>query len=179
MKILIINGSHREGNTDIVISKLKEVLKNKVDKIRELVLRNIEIKLPDGCESCAESEPCPHIKDQFSEQVEPTIRDYDVYILATPTWSDNVTPLTKIFWDRIVSWCNEEKAYLKGKKLAVVTHGMADENSWKHVTDWVKSICIWEGCSFAGSLTFKSSGKVGSLKLSDDEIHKFINQLLS
>lgn len=177
MKILIINGSHRKGNTDIAIAKIKEALKIKKHEVRELILRDIEMKLPDGCQSCAESKPCPHIKDQFSEEIEPTIRDYDIYILATPTWSDNVTPLTKIFWDRIVTWCDEQRAYLNGKKLAVITHGMADENSRKHVVDWVKDICVWEGSNFSGNLSFKSDSKVGKIELTQKEIDTFINNL--
>lgn len=136
------------------------------------------MRLPDGCEVCADSGICPNIKDQFSEKIEPTLRNYDIYILTTPTWSDGVTPLTKIFWDRIVSWCGEEKMYLKGKKLAVVTHGMAGKKSWNNVVNWVKSLCEWEECEFAGSLTFKSSGKVGDIELDNAKIKQFVKELL-
>lgn len=179
MKILIINGSHRKGNTDIAIEKIKSMLSGKVDKIKELLLREIEMKLPDGCEVCADSGVCPNIKDQFSEEIEPTLRDYDIYILATPTWSDNVTPLTKIFWDRIVSWCDEDRMYLKNKKLAVIVHGMADEDSWNNVIDWVKSICGWEECEFAGALVFQSGARIGKISLLDAEIDRFVEGLLS
>jgi len=179
MKILIINGSHRKGNTDLAIEKVKDVLSKKVEEVEEVILRDIEMKLPDGCEVCADSGCCPNIEDQFSQEIEPSLRDYDVYILATPTWSDNVTPLTKIFWDRIVTWCAEDKMYLKGKKLSIITHGMADEVSWANVIRWVKSVCSWEECNFAGSLTFKSGGKIGDIKLSDSKIEKFVNELIS
>ena len=124
MKILIINGSHRHGNTDIAIKRFEKLVEN-IAEVEVLFLRDIEMEIPDGCESCAKGEICPNIKDEFSENIEPTLRDYDIYILATPTWSDNVTPLTKIFWDRIVFCCTEGKMYLKGKKLAVITHGVA------------------------------------------------------
>jgi multimeric flavodoxin WrbA len=179
MKVLIINGSHRKGNTGILVGKLEEDLVDKVDEVRVLVLRDIEMKLPDGCEACAESEICPNINDQFSEEVEPTIRDYDVYIIATPTWSDNVAPLIKIFWDRIVSWCHKDRMYLKGKKLAVATHGMAGEKSWSKVIDWVRGVCEWEGCEFAGSLTFESGAGVGSIKLDETRIEGFVEKLLT
>ncbi|MBM4402198.1 MAG: flavodoxin family protein [Candidatus Cloacimonetes bacterium] len=109
MKALIINGSHRAGNTDILIERITAHFNQNQIETRELVLRTIEMKLPDGCEKCAESEICPNVKDQFSEEIEPTIRDFDIYIIATPTWDDGVTPLTKIFWDRIVSWCSEKR----------------------------------------------------------------------
>ena len=178
MRVLIINGSHRQGNTDLAIKRVSEQLEEKVDDVRTLVLREIEMKLPDGCQTCADSGICPHIKDEFSEEIEPTIRDYDIYVLATPTWSDNVTPLTKIFWDRIVPWCDPKKMYLKNKKLAVITHGMANEGSWKNVVNWVKSVCGWEECDYAGALTFESSGKVGKVNLTDKEINNFINNLI-
>lgn len=175
MKILIINASHRVGNTDNitkqVISKLGEY------EVKELILRDIDMSMPDGCEKCAESEPCPNIDDEFSRKIEPTLRDYDLYILATPTWSDNVTPFTLIFWNRIVTWCHEDREYLKGKKLAVITHGMAGEDSWNNVINWVKSVCKWEQCKFAGSFTYKSGGEINDVNLNNDSLATFIKQL--
>lgn len=179
MRVLIVNGSHRKGNTDILVENLEKELVGKVSESRVLVLRDIEMKLPDGCWCCGESKICPNIKDQFSEKIEPTIRDYDVYILATPTWDDGVTPLTKIFWDRIVSWCHKDNMYLKGKKLAIVTHGMAGENSWKYPIEWVKSVCVWEKCVFGGSLSFESSSKVGEIKLDESKIKNFVERILN
>ncbi|MCG2689608.1 flavodoxin family protein [Candidatus Parcubacteria bacterium] len=176
--MLIINGSHRKGNTDIITNKVKEELVINQIETMELVLRDIEIKLPDGCEQCANGGVCPNVKDEFSENIEPAIRDYDIYIIATPTWSDNVTPLTKIFWDRIVSWCSEDKMYLKNKKLAVITHGMANDKSWDNVINWVKSICVWEQCKFGSSLTAKSGGKVGDIELKEGKVKSFVLELI-
>lgn len=178
MKFLIINGSHRKGNTDIIISALLKHLDGKAEEIRVLTLREIEMKLPDGCPDCAESLICPNVKDEFSQNIEPTIRDFDIYILVTPTYSDNVTPLTKIFWDRIVSWAHPSRMYLKGKKNAVVVHGMANQRSWNNVINWVKSVCSWEESIFAGSLAIKSDSKIGSVVINQDELADFVNNLL-
>ena len=178
MRILIINGSHRKGNTDIAIKKIKEKLIETTDTVDVLNLKDIEIKLPDGCEICAESGICPHIKDEFSEKIEPSIRNYDTYIIATPIWCDGVTPLTKIFWDRIVSWCHKDRMYLKGKKLAIVVHGMADENSWDLAVNWIKGVCSWEGSLFAGSFKFKSSPKVGIIQVDKNALSTFIKNII-
>ncbi|MBM4402200.1 MAG: hypothetical protein FJ044_03080 [Candidatus Cloacimonetes bacterium] len=67
---------------------------------------------------------------------------------------------------------------MKNKKLAVVTHGMADENSWTNVINWVKSICKWEQCNFGGSLTMKSGSKIGDIKIKEDKIKNFIADLI-
>lgn len=176
--VLIINGSHREGNTDILVAKIKNELKEKNVQVRELLLREIEMKLPDGCEDCANSEICKNVKDQFSQEIEPTIRNFDIYIIATPAWDDGVTPLTKIFWDRIVSWCHKDRMYLKGKKLAIVTHGMAGEKSWRLLINWVKSVCNWEQSKFSGSLTFKSGAAAGSIEINKGKVSRFIKNLL-
>ena len=97
MKFLIINGSPRKrGNTDKIISVLKRVIEEKNLKAEEIILRDIEMKLCDGCENCANSLPCPNIKDEFSKKYLPKISNYDIYLLATPTYCDNVTPLMKI-----------------------------------------------------------------------------------
>ncbi|MDO8609347.1 MAG: flavodoxin family protein [bacterium] len=178
MKILIINGSHRKGNTDIVIEKLNKILVQTSSETRILNLRDIEMKIPDGCEICGESGICPNIYDQFSKEIEPSIRDFDIYIIVTPTWDDGVTPLTKIFWDRIVSWCHKDRMYLRNKKLAIITHGMAGKTSWDNVINWVKSVCVWEECKFAGSLTFKSGSKIGDIELDDSKIKEFVDELL-
>ena len=176
-RIIIINGSHRQGNTDLAVEKVKKEISSIADEVKVLTLRSIEMKMPDGCSESAEGEICPHIKDQFSKEIEPTLRNYDIYILATPTWSDNVTPLTKIFWDRIVSWCAEGAMYLKGKKLGVITHGMADEESFDKVAGWVKGVSVWEECIYVGALTFKSGSKIGDVRLSDQKIRDFIKKL--
>lgn len=174
MKILIINGSHRAGNTDIITKKLISLLKEQNIKTRELKLREFEMKLPDGCAVCGESGICPNVKDEFSEEIEPTIRNYNIYIIVTPTWNDGVTPLTKIFWDRIVSWCADERKYLKDKKIALITHGMAGKPSWKNVINWVKSICVWEEANYVGSLTFKSGSQIGDIEVNISKLDKFI-----
>ena len=178
MRILFVDGSHRKGNTDICIEKCISHI-SKDHQVRILPLRDIEIKLPDGCEESANSGICPHITDEFSIQIEPTIRDYDVYVIATPVWSDGMTPLTKIFIDRIVSWCHADRMYLKGKKLALITHGMADENSWSGVINWIKGICTWEGSIFGGSLCFKSNAQIGTIKMNESNLEEFIKSLLS
>lgn len=177
MKVLIINASHRQGNTDLAIKKIVQVLNSKTSEVRELKLRNIKIKMPDGCTSCAKGEYCPNIKDEFSQKVEPTIRNYDVYILATPVWSDNLTPLAKIFWDRVVSWCHPDTMYFKNKKLGIVAHGQASPKSWQTVVNWFKGVCKWEEAKYIGALTFRSGPESGKISLSNQKVEDFVSKI--
>jgi multimeric flavodoxin WrbA len=177
MKALIINGSHRAGNTDLAVDRVKQLFGKKC-QVTVLLLRDIEMKMPDGCADCANGEICPNIKDEFSEKIEPTLHDYDIYIIASPTYSDSVTPLTKIFWDRIVSWCKDERMYLRNKKLAVIAHGMEDMKHLDSVANWVKGVCRWEEAIFGGALIFNSDSKVGKIVLEDSQVESFVQGLL-
>lgn len=69
--------------------------------------------------------------------------------------------------------------YLRDKKLAIITHGMASEKSWDNVIAWVKSVCTWEKSQFAGSLTLSSGSKAGELKIDEEKIKEFVNKLLA
>jgi len=147
-------------------------------QVQQIKLREFKMQMPDGCQHCAEGEICPNITDEFSTKIEPTLRDFDIYVLATPTWSDNVTPLALIFWNRIVSWCHEDRLYLKNKKIGLITHGMADQKSWQTAVNWLKGVCAWEKAIFAGSLTCKSGANVGEVELTQQRIADFINGLI-
>lgn len=181
MKIIIINASHRTGNTDLIVQVVSQALEKYQHQVKVIKLREIEMQLPDGCIACAGGEICPNIHDEFSKLVEPTLHDFDCLILATPTWSDNVTPLLNIFMNRIVSWCHEERMYLKNKKLAVITHGMADQRSWDNVINWVKSVSRFEGSFFAGALACQTPGSIlrniNEIDLSKKQIAEFISHL--
>lgn len=176
MNLIIINGSHRSGNSDLVIDELKKIGKDLGLKIDELRLREIEIKLPDGCECCAEGERCPNVKDEFETKWLEKIGKYEGIILVTPTWSDGPTPLMKIFIDRIVCFCHPNRMWWKNKKIGIITHGMAGEKSWQLVINWVKSMCVWMEAKFEGDLSFKSGGKIGDINFSQTKLREFFLQ---
>lgn len=177
MKILIINASHRHGNTDSIITKVKQELLVQGLDVRELNLREIEMLLPDGCEHCAESEICPNITDQFTTEIEPQIRDFDAYIVATPVYSDAMTPLLKIFWDRIVSWCHPQRMYLKGKKIGLIVHGMAGKESNDNVITWMRSVCVWEEAQLTAVLSLSTQAKAQEVDIDKEKLLDFTKKL--
>lgn len=173
MKILIINSSHRHGNTDSIITSVKQQLLKEDHDVRELNLRELDMLLPDGCEHCAESEICPNVTDQFSTEIEPQIRDFAAYIVATPIYSDAVTPLLKIFWDRIVSWCHPDRMYLKGKNIGLIVHGMAGKESNDNVINWMKSVCVWEEAHLAAVLSLTTQAKAQEVNINKEDLLDF------
>lgn len=180
MKLLIINGSPRKGgNTDKIVSVLRKIAEKKSLKTEEIVLRDIEIKLCDGCLKCAKSLPCPNIKDEFSKKYLPKIADYDAYVFVTPIYCDNVTALLKNFIDRSLSMIYSDKAMcFKNKKIGIIAHGMEAEKHYQIPVMWIKSVCVWTEAKFIGYLTFKSGAVAGDVKISNKKVNSFLNKFL-
>ncbi len=171
MKILIINGAIRKnGNTDKIIESFKKIAVEENFIVNELVLRDVEIKLCDGCIDCANSLSCPNTKDEFSGKYLLQIWDNDIYIFATPVYCDNATPLLVNFIDRILSQTDN----LKGKKIGVIVHGMADTESWKFPIMWIEGMCKWLEAKFIGSLTFKSGAEPNTAEINEEKIKSFL-----
>jgi len=179
MKIIIINASHRHGNSDIISKLCQKFFKNNAIDFEALKLREIEMNLPDGCEFCAQSENCPNVFDQFEKMILPRLKHFNTYIIITPTWSNGPTPLLNIFINRIVSSCHPDKMWLKNKKVGVITHGMADESSWELVIDWIKSICSFNRAIFAGSYTFHSDAIPNSVEIDNTKLENYLKSLIS
>ena|SRR3989344_6852351 len=180
MKLLIINGSpRRKGNTDKIISVLKRAMKEKKLKAEEIVLRDIEMKLCDGCENCANSLPCSNIKDEFYKKYLLKIPNYDTYIFVTPIYCDNATALLKNFIDRSlpVIYSDKEMCF-KNKKIGIIVHGMEVGKHWQIPIAWIKSVCAWTEAKFIGYLTFKSGAKAGDIKINNKKIGLFLKEFL-
>ncbi|NOQ56237.1 MAG: hypothetical protein GQ477_05540 [Nanohaloarchaea archaeon] len=116
VKCLLISGSPRKGNSDIVLGKIFE----KIECEKEIIyLRDKDIKHCTGCLVCAKSDKCS-IKDDMGELLELMVWA-DVIVIGTPNYFDNVPGLLKDFIDRTNPFY--ETDMLKGKKLVSIVVG--------------------------------------------------------
>ncbi|HZX45224.1 MAG TPA: flavodoxin family protein [Candidatus Nanoarchaeia archaeon] len=113
MKILAINGSHRKGNTDFLLSNLLE----DTDIIR---LREKKITFCGGGDDCCPKTGTCYIKDDMPE-IEKKLVEADLVILASPCYFFNVTAMMKNFMDRCNPFFFNLK--LKGKKFFLIPLG--------------------------------------------------------
>jgi len=180
MKFLIINGSPRKkGNTDKIVLVLKRAIEEKKLKAEEIILRDIEMKLCDGCENCANSLPCSNIKDEFSKKYLLKIPNYDAYIFVTPIYCDNVTALLKNFIDRSLPIIYSDKEMcFKDKKIGIIVHGMEAEKHWQIPVMWIKGICKWTEAKFIDYLILKSGAMAGDIKIDNKKVKSFLNKFL-
>lgn len=126
MNILIINGSHRNGNTKRFIKKAEEVLSKKGYSVEILELLEKKFEFCKGCLVCEESGECV-IDDTFTQDIYKALKEADAYVFATPVYFNTVTALFKNFIDRTNCLCSyyEENP----KKITMFLVGQADEDS--------------------------------------------------
>jgi len=95
MKILLISGSPRQGNTEYILKHLFD----KIECEKELILlRNQNIEHCKGCLNCHKTYKC-NIKDDMKDIIEKMIES-DLIIFGVPCYFDNVTSIFKTFIDR-------------------------------------------------------------------------------
>ncbi|MFA5047710.1 MAG: flavodoxin family protein [Patescibacteria group bacterium] len=124
MKILLISGSPRKGNSEFILSKIFDSIKT---PSKELVsLRKLKIKRCGGCLYCEENSVC-HVQDDMQKIYE-KMKEAEVFVLAVPNYYDNVPGLFKDFIDRLNPFY--DTLSIAGKKVInIVTGGSSEEKS--------------------------------------------------
>ena len=123
MKIQIVSGSPRQGNSEYIAKKIFE----NINADKELILlREKNIKYCDGCDKCANS-TC-RINDDMVE-IYPMMEKADLFVFVTPNYFENVSGLMKVFIDRTNYFYFNQK--LKGKKIINIIIGGQGKKSAK------------------------------------------------
>lgn len=125
MYILAINGSHRTGNTEILLKKILDGASSKGAKIELVNLKDKKIEMCKGCMGCETTGTCD-ISDDFPKILGKIFRA-ETLILGSPNYFNNVSALMKSLIDRMnAHW---ENSILKGKKVVLVMPGGYSQES--------------------------------------------------
>lgn len=153
MKILVIMGSPRKGNTYRAAKKIEEFMQSMGSvEFEYLMLKDANLSQCRGCLACfAEGENhCP-CKDD-APIIEQKMHAVDGVIFATPVYGMNVSALMKTFIDRF-SYIFHRPRFFDKKALLLSTAGAL---GLKEVLDYLKLVAgIWgfEVSSSAGIVT--------------------------
>lgn len=148
-KIVFIHGSPRKnGNTRAVTKVAIQAAQEKKADIFEIDSTKLEFKIP-GCAACMKCHQSEQflcvVDDQLAETVA-TLSQYDVIVIATPTYWMSYTAQIKMLIDRMgslmkFSESGEIRTPLAGKTLAILATGGSDfenniqllEQQWRGV----------------------------------------------
>lgn len=150
MKILVIMGSPREGNTYRAVKKIEEFMQSKGDvEFEYLMLKDVNLSQCRGCYACImEGEDhCP-FKDE-SSVIEQKMHSADGVVFATPVYVMNVSALMKTFIDRFSYICHRPRFFDKKALLLSTSASLG----LKRVLDYLKFI--------VGTWGFEVSHSVG------------------
>jgi multimeric flavodoxin WrbA len=120
MKILIIDGSLRNGNTKAYVDNIMKIVGIN-HQFHYLSLKDISIGLCKGCYLCFKKgeQFCPH-KDEIANIIA-RMDEVDGIICASPTHSMNVSWIIKNFMDRISYIMHRPKFFDKKFMLLVLS----------------------------------------------------------
>lgn len=115
MKVLAINGSARKnGNTDILISRILEKLNAAGIETQHVSFADSIIKPCNACFACGGKENCVHKKDCFQNVFE-KMKGADGIILGSPVYSANISANMQAFLERAAVVCDMNPGLLKHK----------------------------------------------------------------
>jgi len=123
VKILVILGSPRKGNTYRACTLIEETMKTYGDMVFEyLMLRDADLAKCTGCFVCflKGEEHCPRKDD--APGIEQKMHDADGVIFASPVYGMNVSGLMKVFVDRF-SYIFHRPRFFEKKALLLTTTG--------------------------------------------------------
>ena len=102
MKILIIHGSPRRGNTWNIVNRVREKINKEIDVNYEIIeLSKMKIPMCTGCFNCIlkSEEKCPHYES--IKYINNKIDWCDAMIITSPVYSLQVSGQLKNFLDHM------------------------------------------------------------------------------
>ena len=119
--ILIINGATRKnGNTDVIVSRIIEGAKSNNFKPTIIELRNKNISNCIGCYTCLEESKC--FFDDDMTEIRNTMNNAALIMFASPLYWCSVTGLMKTFLDRLFFYYHSQnRDLIAGKNAVIIT----------------------------------------------------------
>jgi multimeric flavodoxin WrbA len=133
MKVLVIQGSPRKGNSAALARQFGDTAAGLGAEVEEVKLNKLSMKGCQACMACkGKSEVCV-VKDDLAEVLRKAF-EADIWVLATPVYYFDVTAQMKTFIDRTFSFLKPDffnrpdpSRLAPGKKLVFIqTEGNPD-----------------------------------------------------
>ncbi|AEE17804.1 flavodoxin family protein [Treponema brennaborense] len=125
MKILLLNGSPRNGGRLSQILRIIEESAKRNDEVRSYTVSNLAFKSCIGCMACRKNRLCVLQKDD-AHKIAEEIRTCDAVVVGTPVYWGNMNGDLKRLFDRLVGILMAEtklgipKPLHEGKKAYIV-----------------------------------------------------------
>ncbi len=169
MKILVIMGSYRKGNTWHAVERIREIIQEKIPVDWEYVmLGDVSLEQCRGCYTCFARgvEYCP-IRDDASGLTQ-KMHDADGVIFATPVYAFQVSGLMKMFIDRHSYICHRPR-FFRQKALILTSAGMVGIDDVLKYLDLVTRIWGFEVTAKVGVYSHATMGPLPAYRVRENE----------
>lgn len=176
MKILIIHGSPRKGNTWNILNLVKEKINNQIDAEYEVLeLSKINLKMCAGCFNCIlkGEDKCPHYKEM--NYITNKIEKCDGFIITSPVYSLQISALLKNFIDHM-SYNFHRPRYFTKKALIITTTAGIKE---KDIANYIEEVLNFWGINSTYKIAIKYRENYINENTIEKEVNKFANDLKS
>lgn len=180
-RIVYLHGSPRKNGNTYAVSRIAiEAAKGQKADVTEINVTQLKFKLPgcSGCMQCHQSnEFVCAIRDQLSEIVA-ILPDYDVIVVATPTYWMSYPAQIKMFIDRMGSLIKFTESGgirtpLAGKLLSILATGNSDiENNLDLLERQWRNVAYMLSCSFTSCLFPNAPKEINTLIDDPSVLHK-------
>jgi len=161
MKILSICGSPRKGNSEAILLKIQQLLKERGIENEILLLREEEINRCLGCvEYCNHKFKC-RIRDDMSEIMD-KMEKADGFVFVSPNYFNMPTGLFKDFIDRcsVFFTANNLKQFRKKKAVIICVGAAVTEETDICTNNIVNNFCKIMEMQVAGQKSFQGKSEL-------------------
>ena len=125
MKVLLLNGSPRKGNTYAALEAVKKDLENVSDiQVKEIIASDVNVSPCIACESCGSGNGC--VFDDDTNDVIEAVVEADAVVFATPVYWWGMTAQLKLIIDKMYS--KADALGSSGKKVCLIITGEAEQD---------------------------------------------------
>ncbi|PJI09228.1 MULTISPECIES: flavodoxin family protein [Clostridium] len=140
MKILIINGGSRCGNTwklTMLVKKYLLLMSSNIE-FTEIHLKNLNLPFCTGCSLCFRKGHiyCPH--NNIIQKIMDEIEESDGVIFGAPTYNMQMPALTKNFIDHLCFMLHRPRYFSKKALVISTTGGVGAGNSTEYMAGTMK-----------------------------------------
>lgn len=156
MKVLLLNGSPRQGNTYTALNVLKRGMQNISDlEITEIRADDVTVASCKACEFCTENGFCV-CHDDTNEIVTAAVTA-DAIVFATPVYWWGVTAQLKVIVDKFYSQGAKLHELKKKTGLIVIGEATQDDPQYEIIPKQFQCICDYLGWEMAFFRTYTAA----------------------
>lgn len=161
MKVLLLNGSPRKGNTCAALDALKKGIGDGTElELKEIYADQVSVSPCIACENCGCQSHC--VSDDDTNDVIGAVLEADALVFATPVYWWGMTAQMKLIIDKFYSQATNLAKRIKKVGIIVVGEAAQGDTQYDLIAKQFECICNHLGWKIAFSNSY-SAGAAGDL----------------